>query len=71
MEKRLTRLSAGLRGDVSGLRGDVSGISGDVTGLSGDVTWLRGNVDECGISSEDRMAGIDVLDLVNTPNATK
>ncbi len=55
---------SGLRGDVSGLSGDVSGLSGDVSGLSGDVSGLSGDVDACELTYADRMAGVDVHDLV-------
>ena len=53
-----------LSGDVSGLSGDVSGLSGDVSGLSGDVSEIRGNVDDCKISNEERIRGIDISDLI-------
>jgi len=49
---------------VSGLSGDVSGLRGNVTGLRGCVTGLRGDVDDCGLTSVERKAGVYVTDLV-------
>ena len=58
--------SSGTRHDgcPSWLRGDVSGIRGDVSGISGNVSWIRGDVDDCKISNEERMRGIDISDLI-------
>ena len=42
----------------------ISKLSGDVTGLRGDVSGLRGDVDECGLTSVERKAGVYVTDLV-------
>ena len=61
----------GLRGDVSGLLGDVSGLYGKVSGLRGNVSGLRGkctniegNIDECGLTDEEREKNVDINDLV-------
>jgi len=35
-----------------------------ISKLSGDVTGLRGDVDECGLTSVERKAGVYVTDLV-------
>ena len=64
MKKALERTISKLSGDVSGLRGDVTGLRGCVTGLSGDVTGLIGDVDECGLTSVERKAGVYVTELV-------
>jgi hypothetical protein len=59
-----------LQGDVTGIHGKVGGIWGDVTGLRGDVTGLRssttglqGDIDACGLTDNDRLIGVDVVDL--------
>ena len=57
MKKALERTISKLSGDVTGLRGDVTGLRGCVSGLSGDV-------DECGLTSVERKAGVYVTDLV-------
>ena len=33
-------------------------------GLWGDVTGLRGDVDECGLTDNDRVRGVDIETLV-------
>ena len=53
-----------LSGDVSGLSGDVSGLRGDVSGLRGYVSGLRGDVDDCGLTDDERAQGVDVRDLI-------
>ena len=58
-----------LIGDVSRLIGDVTWLRGYVTGIRGDVTWLRGDVDECDITDEMRVRGVDVSDLVKQETA--
>jgi len=55
---------SGLHGEVSGLSGEVSGLSGNVTGLSGNVTGLSGALDDCEISDEERVKGVNVKDLI-------
>ena len=57
---------SGLSGNVRGLSGDVSGLSGDVSGLRGDVSGLRGDLDDCELTDEEREAGVDVADLVES-----
>jgi len=61
---------SGLSGDISYLSGNISGLSGDISGLSGDVSGLRGNctnfegdIDECGLTDEEREKGVDINDL--------
>ena len=75
MKKSLTRVektcwyfdASGKRviGTHLNLRGDVSGLSGDVSGLRGNVSGLSGDFDDCDITDDDRLAGINVDDLVN------
>lgn len=53
-----------LTGDCSWLIGNCSGLSGDCTELSGDCSGLSGDLDECEITDEDRVKGVDISDLV-------
>jgi len=57
-------VSPGLRVEVSGLRGNVTGLRGHVTGLRGCVSGLWGNIDDCGLTDEDRERGVDIANLV-------
>ncbi len=41
-----------------------TGLTGDVTGLRGDVTGLTGDVDRCELTDAERIAGVNVSDLV-------
>ena len=59
---------SGLWGDCSGLSGNCSGLSGDCTGLSGNCTDLRGDLNDCEISDDDRINGLDISSLCQ-PNA--
>ena len=67
----------GIYGDVSGiygrlldsggnryLYGDVSGLRGNVTDVFGEATALHGDLDNCGLTYEDRRAGVDIATLV-------
>ena len=75
MKKSLTRVektcwyfdASGKRviGTHLNLRGDVSGLRGDVSDLRGDVSGLRGDFDDCDITDDERLAGMNVDDLVN------
>lgn len=39
-------------------------LTGDRSRLSGYVSGLSGNVDECGLTPEDRARGVNIADLV-------
>jgi len=54
---RIEGIHSGLSGNISGLHGEVSGLSGDISGLSGDL-------DDCEISDEERVKGVNVKDLI-------
>jgi hypothetical protein len=56
---------SGLWGNVSGLWGDVSDLRGNASNLIGDVSGLRGDFDDCDITDDERLAGMNVDDLVN------
>ena len=61
---RITGDISGLRGDISGLWGDISpDLWGDISGLRGQVDAITGNVDKCGLTDEDREAGVDIEEL--------
>ena len=51
-------------GDVSGIYGDVSNICGYVSDIKGYVNGIKGNIDDCGISEEERMTGVNIEDLI-------
>jgi len=61
---KILGIHSGIRGDVSGISGDVSDISGNVAGISGDVSGISGNVDLCDITTDERIAGIKIEDLI-------
>jgi len=49
---------------VSGLYGDVSGLHGDVSGLYGNVSGIRGSIDECQLTTEERLRGVAITELM-------
>ena len=58
-------------GNLTNVWGDLTGVSGNLTGVSGDLTGVTGNLSDCGITVEDRAAGVDINDLIDSaePNA--
>ena len=60
----LTGNCTDLRGDCSGLQGYCSGLQGNVTGVIGICSGLRGNFDLCEINSDDRIKGIQIIELI-------
>ena len=50
--------------DGKRIDGFPSYLRGNVTYLRGNVTGLRGNVDECCLSHEDRLNGVDITELI-------
>ena len=70
----LTGMSGSLSavwGDLSGVSGSLSGVRGDLTGVRGDLTGVRGDLSDCAITAEERAAGVDINDLIDSaePNA--
>ena len=59
---------SGLRGSCSGLRGDCSELRGDCSGLRGDCSGLMGNLDDCEITTEERIKKIDIKELITKEN---
>ena len=63
-------LSGVLNHDLRGvLNHDLSGVlnpdlSGNISGINGDVTGITGNLDECGLTDEDRAKGVNIQDLI-------
>lgn len=61
---------SGLRGNCSGLRGECtlwgecSSVLGDCTGVWGNCTGIRGDLDDCGITDDERMNGVYIEDLI-------
>ena len=53
-----------LRGVCSGLLGDCTDLRGDCSGLRGDCSGLLGNLDNCGLTDEDRLNEVDLQDLI-------
>ena len=58
-------------GDLSEVQGDLSDVSGYLTGVRGNLTDVRGDLSDCAITDEDRAAGVDINDLIDSvePNA--
>ena len=61
----------GVWGSLTGVSGDLSGLWGDLSGVSGDLTGVSGYLIDCAITDEDRAAGVDINDLIDSaePNA--
>ena len=61
----------GVWGDLTNARGSLTGVSGNLTGVWGDLTGVRGDLSDCAITDEDRAAGVDINDLIDSaePNA--
>lgn len=53
-----------VRGDLTDVWGDLSSVTGDLSGVWGYLTGVTGNLNDCGITDEDRTAGIDIEDLI-------
>ena len=56
----------GLSGNLTGVWGDLTGVWGDLTGVWGDLTGVTGNLSDCAITAEDRAAGVDINDLIDS-----
>ena len=62
---------SGVSGDLTDVRGDLTNVRGDLTGVWGDLTDVRGYLSDCAITDEERAAGVDINDLIDSaePNA--
>jgi hypothetical protein len=54
----------GVTGDLTDITGGLTDITGSLSGIWGDISGVTGNLDECGITEQDRLRGIAVEDLV-------
>jgi hypothetical protein len=52
-----------MEGNCSELRGNCSELRGNCSGLRGDCSWLRGDFDDCGITLEERINGLNIINL--------
>ena len=68
---RVSGSLTGVSGNLSDVSGNLSGVRGDLTGLRGNLTGVRGYLSDCAITDEDRAAGVDINDLIDStePNA--
>ena len=66
----LLRDDRSLRADIEGeIHPDLRGVihpdlRGNVTGLWGEISGLRGVIDECEITDEERIEGVDISSLI-------
>jgi hypothetical protein len=57
-------LSSTLKRDTSELRNNASNIRGDCTGIFGNCTGVSGDLDQCELTEEDRVRGVDIRKLI-------
>ena len=73
MEKKLTRVKTNVYFYENGkkIEGFPPRVSGDLSGVRGDLTGVWGSLSDCAITDEERAAGVDINDLVDSaePNA--
>jgi len=53
-------------GSLSDVSGNLTGISGNLTGVRGYVSNVSGDLTDCAITDEDRAAGVDINDLIDS-----
>ena len=53
-------------GDLTGVSGNLSGVSGRLSGLWVNLSNVSGNLSDCAITDEDRAAGVDINDLIDS-----
>ena len=68
MEKKLTRVKTNVYFYKDGKRieGFPPCVSGDLTNVRGDLTGVWGDLSDCAITAEDRAAGVDINDLIDS-----
>ena len=66
MKRLLTKVTNTIYHMVDGQRvdGPHPGISGDVSGITGNVSRISGDLDECKITDEERIKGINIKELL-------
>jgi len=55
---------SGVSGDLRGVSGDLSRVSGDLSGVYGNLSGVYGDIDDAGITDDEREAGISIDDLI-------
>ena len=53
-------------GNLTNVWGDLTGVSGDLTGVWGNLTNVWGDLSDCAITDEERAAGVDINDLIDS-----
>ena len=73
MEKKLTRVKMNVFFYENGkkIEGFPPHVWGNLTKVRGSLTNVRGDLSDCAITDEDRAAGVDINDLIDSvePNA--
>ena len=54
----------GIWGNLTGITGDLTGITGDLTEITGNLTGIWGDIDDAGLTDDDRKRGVSVDDLL-------
>ena len=62
--ERIYGVPTGISGDLSSISGDLSSISGNLSSISGNLTDISGDLTDCDISTDERIIGVDISDLV-------
>src|SRR3990167_764010 len=66
-------IPACVSGDLSSVRGEIPAcVSGDLSGVWGEIpadvrgnlSGVSGNLDDCGLTDEEREAGVKIEDLI-------
>lgn len=66
MERNLRRHMIGVWHYVNDahVEGAPSCVRGDLSGVTGDLSGVRGDLDDCAISDDDRVRGVNIEDLI-------
>ena len=62
---------SGVSGDLSGVWGNLSDVWGDLSGVWGNLSDVWGDLSDCAITDEDRAAGVDINDLIDSADPFK
>ena len=68
MEKKLTRIKTNVYFYKNGKRieGFPPCVSGNLTGVRGNLSGVQGDLSDCAITDEERAAGVDINDLIDS-----
>ena len=61
---RVDGVPDGITGNLSAITGNLTGITGDLTGISGNLSGIWGDIDDAGLTDDDRERGVSVDDLL-------